>query len=151
MDNNFFASPEWSSAIETLLSWNQPVNFHQGIDIRLMDGKKWGALLSLKHEGQIHAAWDNPKEDLRPLFIDALDNIKPSRLMVYVLIGYNSTHEENLMRVQWLNDHNIDPFAMPFNKNDPYQKAFARWVNHKAVFNSVSWEDYNSGLGRFLP
>jgi len=24
----------------------------------------------------------------------------------------------------------------------PEQKAFARWVNHKAIFKSVLWEDY---------
>jgi hypothetical protein len=23
---------------------------------------------------------------------------------------------------------------MPYNKFDPYQKAFTRWVNHKAIF-----------------
>ena len=31
---------------------------------------------------------------------------------------------------------------MPFNKSDPYQKRFARWVNHKAVFKTVKWIDY---------
>ena len=36
-----------------------------------------------------------------------------------------------------------NPFVMPYNKKDKYQKQFARWVNHKAIFKSVKWEDYN--------
>jgi hypothetical protein len=31
---------------------------------------------------------------------------------------------------------------MPYNKSNKYQKNFARWVNHKAIFKSVEWEDY---------
>jgi len=31
---------------------------------------------------------------------------------------------------------------MPYNKEDLYQKKFARWVNHKAIFKSVKWVDY---------
>jgi hypothetical protein len=34
------------------------------------------------------------------------------------------------------------PFVMPYNKFDPYQKSFARWVNNRAVFKSCSWEEY---------
>lgn len=30
----------------------------------------------------------------------------------------------------------------PVYKKDPYQKKFARWVNMKAVFKAVKWEDY---------
>jgi len=36
-----------------------------------------------------------------------------------------------------------DPFVMPYDKENIYQKRFTRWVNHKAIFNSVKWEDYN--------
>ena len=36
----------------------------------------------------------------------------------------------------------LDPFAMPFNRRDPYQRDFSRWVNHKAIFKSVPWNEY---------
>lgn len=32
---------------------------------------------------------------------------------------------------------------MPFNKKCKYQKDFARYVNHKAIFKSIKWQDYN--------
>ena len=31
---------------------------------------------------------------------------------------------------------------MPFNKSDPYQKRFARWVNHKASFQNRKMGNY---------
>ena len=62
--------------------------------------------------------------------------------MFYVLIGLDTTPEEDLYRVEVLRGLNIDPFVMPFNRRDEYQRKFARWVNHKAIFKSVGWEEY---------
>lgn len=62
--------------------------------------------------------------------------------MPYVLIGYWSTQEQDINRVMALRGIGVRPFVMPYNKKDYYQKRFARWVNHKAVFFSVRWEDY---------
>ena len=101
------------------------------------------ALNSLKHEKLIKCAWDNPKEDLSVFFKKAIDyGLKPYKLMCFVLIGYWSSPEEDLYRVETLRKLKIDPFVMPYNKKDRYQKDFARWVNHKAIFKSVKWEDY---------
>ena len=35
LDNNFFASPEWKSAVDYLIKLKQPVNLH-GVDVRIM-------------------------------------------------------------------------------------------------------------------
>jgi len=35
---------------------------------------------------------------------------------------------------------------MPYDRADTYQKRFARWVNHKAIFKSVTWSDYDRGI-----
>ena len=65
--------------------------------------------------------------------------------MCYVLIGFWSTPEEDMNRVMHLVDkYKISPFVMPYNKFDPYQKKFARWVNNKAIFNKVAWEDFEN-------
>ena len=140
-DNNFFANPEWESAIELLLEYNQPVAF-QGVDVRELTILKCRALNSLKLYSQIKIAWDNPKQNLIKDFNLMLEFIKPYKIACYVLIGFNSTKKEDLYRVETLRELKIDPFVMPYNKKDPYQKAFARWVNHKAIFKTVKWEDY---------
>ena len=141
LDNNFFANPKWEKAVNQLLELGQPVNFH-GIDVRILTEKQAHYLNKLNHKKQIHIAWDNPREDLIPKFKKVTNWIKPYKLMCYVLIGYWSNKEEDLYRVKKLDELGIDPFVMPYDKSDNYQRNFARWVNMKAVFRSVSWEDY---------
>lgn len=141
MDNNFFANPEWRKAVKFLLENNQPVDL-QGVDVRIMDNEQAEALGKLKHYKSMHIAWDNPKDQLEDKFKILLNKIPAYKIMCYVLIGYWSTPEEDLMRVEKLRELKISPFAMPFNKSDPYQKRFARWVNHKAIFKSVKWSEY---------
>lgn len=138
-DNNFFANPKWREAIEWLSKYNQPVNFH-GIDARILTDDMCRSLMTLKHKKQIHTAWDNIKDKIK--WDKIIKIIPPYKIMVYVLIGYNSTEEEDLHRINTLREHGIDPFVMPFNKNEQYQKRFARWVNHKAIFKTVEWEAY---------
>lgn len=141
LDNNFFANPEWKSAIEHLQSEMQPVNFH-GVDARIMNEEQAFWLNKLKHHKQIHIAWDNPKDNIIPHIQEMIKHIKPYRIMCYVLIGYWSTPEQDLYRIEKLRQLNIDPFVMAYDKSDTYQKRFARWVNHKAVFKTVKWSEY---------
>ena len=141
LDNNFFANPEWPKAIELIKNWRKPVSLH-GVDVRLLNKEQCAALNSIRHSKQIHIAWDNPKEDLEPKLRQVIKWVKPYKLMCYVLIGYWSTPEEDLFRVEVLRRLGIDPFIMPFNKADQYQKDFSRYVNRKAIFKSVKWEDY---------
>ena len=141
LDNNFFANPEWKGSIDYLLKVNQPVNLH-GVDVRIMNEEQAYWLNKLKHMKQIHIAWDLPKIDLIPKILEMTKYIKPYKIMCYVLIGYNSTPEEDLYRVEKLRELKVDPFVMPYNKFDTYQKHFARWVNHKAIFKTVKWENY---------
>jgi hypothetical protein len=141
MDNNFFANPEWKKSEKYLDDWQLPIIFSSGIDVRIFEHSH--ALFINKYKVKtIHTAWDNPKIDLLPKFQELVKHIKPYKIMAYVLIGYWSTPEEDLMRVMKLKELGISPFAMPYNKKDKYQKRFARWVNHKAVFKTVEWKDY---------
>jgi hypothetical protein len=141
LDNNFFGNPEWKTAAEQLIKWGQPVNLH-GVDVRIMTEEHAYYLNKMKHYKQIHIAWDDPQINLVPKLQEVLTKIKPHKLMCYVLIGYWSTPEQDLYRVEKLRELKVDPFVMPFDKTDEYQRNFARWVNHKAIFKSVKWEDY---------
>lgn len=63
MDNNFFANPEWRSAVDQLLEWNQKIDM-QGFDIRIFDAEQGEALQLLKHRKAFKFAWDNPRDNL---------------------------------------------------------------------------------------
>jgi len=145
LDNNILAMPEHFKMIcEQIRDEGLTVDFCQGLDIRLVTDKLAHTLSLLSHRKQIHFAWDNVRDEKA-----VMDGIKtmcaysrPDRLMFYVLIGFNSTEEEDLYRVEKLRSLGVDPFVMPYDKTDPYQRAFARWVNHKAIFKSVEWKNY---------
>jgi len=144
MDNNFFANPQWVSAIRALLKYWLPADF-QGIDIRRITDEQAQCLAILKLSKQLKFAWDIPADRERVLRgIEILLKYIPAyKCMCYVLIGYDSTEAEDLERVRILWDrYKIDPFVMPFDKREPYQRAFARWVNRKAIFKKVGWVDY---------
>lgn len=145
-DNNFFANPKWKEAIAWLKATNQKVEFAGGVDARTLDKEKCEAMLSLKHEKQIKLAWDNPRENLLPKLKEIVQYVKPSKLMCFVLIGYWSSQEEDLMRVEALRGLGIDPFVMPYDRTVKYQRDFARWANFKAIFKSVSWKEYKPSI-----
>jgi hypothetical protein len=164
MDNNITALPdrEFYKAMDQLCSWGQPVEFHQGIDIRLMTPQKWQAILRLDvhRRASIHIAWDNPREDLAPIIEKNLASCRAYMLHCFVLIGYWSTAYQDLDRVQKIWALGIDPFVMPYKTRKPeetdgqyearleYMKDFARWVNHKAIFKTVAWQDYKKSIKR---
>jgi hypothetical protein len=148
-DNNFFANPRWHEAVETLNSWGQPIDLEQGVDVRIMDDEQYEALKSMKLKKLVRVAWDNPKLDLRDKLAALVEHVNPEhrrdKIQCYVLIGFDSTPEEDLYRVRELIKLSIDPYVMPFDLKDPWQRKLKGWVNRKSIFNSgVTWEDYCS-------
>ncbi|AXF52124.1 MAG: putative radical SAM domain protein [Podoviridae sp. ctcf755] len=152
LDNNFFACKEWRENIGILKQYNQPVDFNQGIDLRILDEEQCKALATLKIKS-IHCAWDNykDKEIILPKLEMLCKYVKPYKITCYVLVGYESKYitDQDLERVLVLDKMGIDPFAMGYiNFDDPqYQKSqevkdFCRWVNMKACFKSCTFEEY---------
>ena len=100
----------------------------------------------LKHQKSIKIAWDNPRENIDEKLELLLNYVKPYKIMCYVLVGYWSTEEEDLMRIHHLwDDYKIHPFVMPYDKFNRYQKDIARWCNNKFIFKTRSWEEYKNG------
>ena len=131
------------SVCESLIREGIETSFIQGLDIRYFTDRQAEVLHSVHKWGYLHFAWDLMEiEDQVMHGIDILNKHKlGSRSIFYILIGYNTTHEQNLYRVNELRKKKIDPFVMPFDKADPYQRSFARWVN-KYQLRSISWDDY---------
>lgn len=142
-DNNFFASRGWAGALLWLNSKKQPVNIN-GIDVRCISNKKAKELsnLRLAKDQSLKIAWDNPRENILPKLRTMLKYIKPGKLMCYMLIGYWSTHEENVYRVYTLWDRfGVRPYVMSYDNKNDYQNHFERWVNGH-FYKNINWEDY---------
>lgn len=111
----------------------------EALDIRLVDDDIAHALASVKLEKSIHFAWDGPAQDraIEP-GIATLERhgLKPYKLVFYVLVGFNTTREYDLFRINRLRELGANPFVMPFNRKDPYQRNLARWCNNKVIFKT---------------
>jgi hypothetical protein len=144
MDNNFTGLDRilFSNAIDYLKKVNLPVNFQCGFDARLLASEKYEEIKKLRIYKQIRTAWDDPREDLTYGLTEMAGVFGKSKIMVYVLIGYWSTPEEDLMRVEKIKELGLDAWVMPYNKQDPYQKAFERWANRHV---GCSWKEYSYG------
>ena len=144
-DNNFFANPQWKEAIPFIESAGQKIIIQQGIDVRLVDEYQIDFLrqyhIMRANKVQIKIAWDDPRMDIVPYIKTMLKKIAPHHIECYVLIGYWSSPEEDMHRIKALSELNINPYVMPFDKTDQYQKAFARWVNGR-IIKSCPWQEY---------
>lgn len=152
MDNNLTAEPEhYRRVLGQLIKHGTRTSFSQGLDIRLIDDEKAALLARVKlWKGKgIHFAFDSVKYEntvRRGIAYLLKAGIAPRNLTFYVLIGFDSTPEEDLHRVELLRSLGVNPFVMPYNRRDTYQRVFARWVNHKAIFKSVKWQDYKPAI-----
>jgi len=152
LDNNFFANPEWKDAVNYLLKAKQPIKLH-GVDVRIMDEEQAYWLNKLKMKQNIHIAWDLPQIDLTDRLKDMVKYVKPYKITCYVLIGFNSTIEQDLFRLNTLRKFGITPFVIPFrdyeNERVPtqYERDLARWANKMWLFKSFDFADFSPRKG----
>lgn len=145
LDPNITACREKRELFRQYRETGATINFNQGLDIRCIDDKDIDDINSMRIV-KMHFAWDNPKDDLRDKFRRFAEKYRKTRNgMVYVLTNYNSTMEENIMRIQFLRELNYDPYVMIYDKpNAPQEiKDLQRWCNNKAIFKKIrDFEDY---------
>lgn len=148
LDNNILAYKNHLEELKKLRDSRKRIDFNQGLDIRLITYENAKILHEIKRwKGlRLRFAFDDPTlKKIIKYKLEILNEVGISNgtIQFYVLIGFNTTHQENLMRVLFLKEKRIDVFVMPFNKMDPYQKSFARWVN-RHYYKYQTWEDYIS-------
>ena len=152
LDNNFFANPNWHEAVEWIMRSKQKVKLH-GVDIRIMNEEQAAALKMMQHYRQPHIAWDLPKLDLQPQLETFARYIRSSSITCYVLIGFNSTIEQDLHRVRVLKKMRYTPFVQAYrdfeNKRQRtwYEVDFARWANNRFFLNSCDFVDFEPRKG----
>ena len=151
MDNNVLAHDHGIEQIEKIARLGIKVDFNQGLDARLIDDGIARRLSKVKWLSPIRLACDSKgqmKHIQRAVTLLRWHNTRPSKYFIYVIVN---DIEDAFERVKFLKGMHLDPFVQPFidcdNPQDPTdeQKYFSRWVNHKAVFNSVLWENYKGG------
>lgn len=142
LDNNFTASPDCISKLRLLADWGGKVSFNQGLDVRLIDECLAQHLSEVKYydsdfnERRLYFSYDQSGiETAVERGIQCLEDagIPRKHLMFYMLVGFNSSHQDDLKRFKFLDNLGVDPFVMVYNhrQDDPWLTIFARWVDQR--------------------
>lgn len=145
-DNNLTADPYCIDKLNEIRDRKLVVDINQGCDVRLINEDIAKALSEVKHLRSLHYAWDLigfEKEVIEG--IHTLSKyIKPYKHMCFMLVGFNTSFEEDIYRFRKLRELKVDPFVMVYNENekgDIRLKHFARWVNSR-IYKSCNFEEY---------
>lgn len=124
----------------------------QGFNVRTIKHNIASILADIKlwKNGQWKIAWDDiDDEDAIMKGIELLNSvgIKNYRLMCYVLVNFDSTLDNDLYRINKLQEMKIDPFVMIFNryklpKNSIYHKL-GKWCNRPQLRTTCSFLVYS--------
>lgn len=151
LDNDFFGGPDWKENILRIIALKLKICFVQGLNIRIITDDQATLLSQCKYvnskfnQKYLTFAWDRYNDGLivkKGVEICNKAGIPCKHMQFFVLVGFDTTPDQDYERVMTLREMGCMPFVMPYNKSDPYQKAFTRWVNNRAVFKTCSWNNY---------
>jgi hypothetical protein len=153
LDNDFFGGPEWRERAEEMMIPGFRICLNQGINIRSLTEEQAEVLARLPlydfkfQRRRIYTAWDSIRE--MKVFMRGVERLakygcEPSKLLVYMLIGFEpgETDELRLQRFHELVKLGAKPYPMPYNNADKDLRRFQRWAVTGA-HRKVSYADYD--------
>lgn len=150
LDPNLLACPNRMELLRQLTETGALIDFTQGLDIRLVDEAVVTALKAIKSRTRLHFAWDNPEdtETYRRLKWFAREyGVHSQRETVYILANYQSTPEQDEMRVRKVFELGYRPYLMIYNKThaDVRLRKMQRWANCPMILRKVPrFADYTA-------
>ena len=151
LDNNVLACDHGLQQIEEMGGEQIWVDFNQGLDARLITPEVAKSLARLRWISVVRLACDTSA--MLPIIEQATNYMKEagvakSRFWAYALV---QDLDEAHARVLAMEKMGVVPFAQPYRDFDggeppQIQKAFARWVNHRATFKSCTWDEYKERM-----
>ena len=146
LDNNWYADSDYFfETTQWLIDNNVKVNAIQGMDVRLLTDEIAQRLKELRWWGVMHFAFDSMVDEqavragikmLKKARIDIRSNVK-----FYVLVGYDTTIDEDIYRCRLLKELGTGAFVMPYQRTVPIARL-ARWANKPQLFWSIDIDDY---------
>ncbi len=147
-DPNILACKDAPSLLEELSRTKARINFNQGLDARLITPDKAEFLAKMKLETP-HFAMDSLKDmdavkrGLQ-LYVNACKRIKGKwdwrNAKVFCLTNFDTTHEQDMMRVKAIQECECWPFIMVYNKPSAPKitRRLQRWTNNAITYAAAS-------------
>lgn len=150
-DPNILACPDHHDLLQQLIDSKATVEFNQGLDIRMVTDENLGLLRKINLQ-QIHFAFDRwqDKDIIEPklrAFKEATGyNRGKGKVMVYILVNFNTTLEQDLYRIQLCRELNFSPYPMIYDKEhcDPIYKKLQRWCSNYVFWGVPTFEEYKA-------
>lgn len=157
LDNDIALAEEWkhNQVITDARDMGIKLSITQGYDIRCVTEERAKLLAENKPydtkftSRNLYFSWDYPQNEnwvRRGIEILKDAGFKGRELTCYVLMGFNTTHEQDMHRINVLwKEYGVYPYAMAYNndKSDPLIRAKIRWVNKRQLFKSISFDEYS--------
>lgn len=153
LDPNTFACKDWKDILQQLIDSKAHVNFNQGVDLRCLNEEKISYLMRVKVKG-VHFAFDR-FEDWN-IIVPKLEQFKSitgwnrQKVTVYVLTNFNTTIEQDILRVEKIKELGFMPYVMRYDKEHIKRGSeinkLARYANNKFFYNIKSFDEYKKLL-----
>lgn len=145
--NNVLAVPEhFERVCKQAIKEKVSVDWNQGLDIRLLNKKEIALLNQLKLLNGVRFAFDHPA--LEPIIREKVALMRQyyqrKYIFFYVLVGYNTTFEEDMHRLEVIKELGCRAYVMR-HENTPKEKRYirmAQWVNQFWTFAKYDFETF---------
>jgi len=144
LDNNILALPNhFQKVCNQAHKEKVRLDFNQGLDFRLLTNDICSILKIISHK-EYRFAFDYPElEKGVDKAIKMLQKHGINKCTWYVLVGFNTTFEQDLRRLNFLKDRNQNAYVQRFNKTkDKKYIQLARWSNQKHIFNGMTYKQF---------
>ncbi len=148
-DPNILACKDHPELLRQLIDSKALVEFNQGLDIRLVTDRNMELLKQIRLHG-IHFAFDRYQDKdiveprLRAFAEKTGFNKDRGRVMVYILVNFDTTIEQDLYRIQLCRELKFSPYPMIYDKEhaDPIYRKLQRWCNNFIFWQTPTFEEY---------
>lgn len=144
LDNNILGLPDHFFKITTQIKeLKLKVDFNQGLDHRLLTKDVSRRLSEISHV-RYRFAFDDIRHEKNVL--KALRTLREVGINIsfwYVLVGFNSTLEEDFYRINLLRGHNQDVYVQRYNyRQERIYLLMAQWANQHHIFRTHTWNQF---------
>lgn len=146
-DNNPYADKaHYEMICRQLIKENLKVDWNQGMDIRILNIRVIKLFNELRLSNGIRFAFDHPS--LEPIIREKVALLrqyyKRKYIFFYVLVGFDTTFEEDLYRLNILKELDCRAYVMR-HENTPKEKRYIRlaeWVNQFWTFKKYDFDTF---------
>lgn len=146
LDNNILALPDhFRKVCAQIRKENLIVDFNQGLDIRILTEDDIQELKSIRHVREMRFAFDNMSDE--PYVRKGVAMLKAAGIkysMFYILVGYNTTPEQDMQRLEVIRELNQRAYVMRHKnvKGIRWYSDLGAWVNLQWPWVKIPFETF---------